>query len=77
MGDATKHLTRAPLLLVLNISRRSRFVKNDRAAFCRRKEGIPMNLSTVASTCSEITVILAALAMLIKPIRNKRRGWTS
>ena len=30
-----------------------------------------MNLSTVASTCSEITVILAALAMLIKPIRNK------
>lgn len=27
-----------------------------------------MNLSTVASTCSEITVILAALAMLIKPI---------
>ena len=32
-----------------------------------------MNLSTVASTCSEITVILAALAMLIKPIRNKLR----
>ena len=26
---------------------------------------MPMNLSTVASTCSEITVILAALAMLI------------
>lgn len=33
-----------------------------------------MNLSTVASTCSEITVILAALAMLIKPIRNKLLG---
>ena len=33
-----------------------------------------MNLSTVASTCSEITVILAALAMLIKPIRNKLPG---
>ena len=35
---------------------------------------MPMNLSTVASTCSEITVILAALAMLIKPIRNKLVG---
>ena len=33
-----------------------------------------MNLSTVTSTCSEITVILAALAMLIKPIRNKLLG---
>ena len=33
-----------------------------------------MNLSTVASTCSEITVTLAALAMLIKPIRNKLLG---
>ena len=33
-----------------------------------------MNLSAVASTCSEITVILAALAMLIKPIRNKMVG---
>ena len=31
---------------------------------------MPMNLSTVASTCSEITAILAALAMLIKPIRH-------
>ena len=33
-----------------------------------------MKLSAVASTCSEITVILAALAMLIKPIRNKLVG---
>ena len=33
-----------------------------------------MNLSTVASTCSEITLILVALAMLIKPIRNKLVG---
>ena len=33
-----------------------------------------MNLSTVASTCSEITVILAVLAMLIKPIRSKLLG---
>ena len=33
-----------------------------------------MNLSTVASTCSEITVILAALAMRINPIRNKLVG---
>ena len=33
-----------------------------------------MNLSTVASTCSEITVILAALAMLSKTIRNKMAG---
>ena len=33
-----------------------------------------MNLSTVASTCSEITVILGALAMLIKPIRSKLVG---
>ena len=33
-----------------------------------------MNLSTVASTCSEITVVLAALAMLIKPIRKKLVG---
>lgn len=39
-----------------------------------QKERIPMNLSTVASTCSEITVILAAPAMLIKPIRNKLVG---
>ena len=33
-----------------------------------------MNLSAVASTCSEITVILADLAMLIKPIRSKLLG---
>ena len=33
-----------------------------------------MNLSTVASTCSEITVILAAVAMLVKPLRNKLLG---
>ena len=33
-----------------------------------------MNLSTVASTCSEITVILGALTLLIKPIRNKLVG---
>ena len=45
-----------------------------KAAHRRQKERMPMNLSTVASTCSEITVILAALAMLIKPIRNKLLG---
>ena len=46
-----------------------------KAAHRRQKERTtPMNLSTVASTCSEITVILAALAMLIKPIRNKLVG---
>ena len=39
-----------------------------------QKERMPMNLSTVASTCSEITVILAALAMRINPIRNKLVG---
>ena len=33
-----------------------------------------MNLSSVASICSEITAILVALAMLIKPIRNKLLG---
>ena len=33
-----------------------------------------MNLSSVASICSEITAILAVLAMLIKPIRNKLLG---
>ena len=32
------------------------------------------DLARVASVCSEITVILAALAMLIKPIRNKLVG---
>ena len=32
------------------------------------------NLASAASICSEITVILAALAMLIKPIRNKLLG---
>lgn len=40
----------------------------------KERETTPMNLSTVASTCSEITVILAALAMLIKPIRSKLVG---
>lgn len=73
-GGATCTVQSEPFLLTLNISRCSRFVKNDKAAFCRRKERMPMNLSTVASTCSEITVILAALAMLIKPIRNKLLG---
>lgn len=34
-----------------------------------------MNLSTVASTCSEITIILGALALLIKPVRNKILGF--
>ena len=48
--------------------------RNEKAAHRRQKERMPMNLSTVASTCSEITVILAALAMLIKPIRNKLVG---
>lgn len=32
------------------------------------------DLAMVASVCSEITVILGALAMLIKPIRNKLLG---
>ena len=32
------------------------------------------SLSKLAALCSEITVILAALAMLIKPIRNKLLG---
>ena len=31
-------------------------------------------LSAAAAVCSEITVILAALAMLVKPIRNKLLG---
>ena len=48
--------------------------KMRKAAHRRQKERMPMNLSTVASTCSEITVILAALAMLIKPIRNNLVG---
>ena len=48
--------------------------KMRKAARRRQKERMPMNLSTVASTCSEITVILAAPAMLIKPIRNKLVG---
>ena len=42
--------------------------------YSNERETTPMNLSTVASTCSEITVILAALAMLIKLIRNKLVG---
>ena len=29
------------------------------------------DLASITALCSEITVILAALAMLIKPIRNK------
>ena len=45
-----------------------------KATHRRQKERKPMNLSTVTSICSEITVILAALAMLIKPIRNKLVG---
>ena len=32
------------------------------------------DLAMVASVCSEITVILGALALLIKPIRNKLLG---
>ena len=32
------------------------------------------SLSKLAALCSELTVILAALAMLIKPIRNKLLG---
>ena len=32
------------------------------------------SLSKLAALCSEVTVILAALAMLIKPIRNKLVG---
>lgn len=32
------------------------------------------SLSKLAALCSEITVILAALAMLIKPIRSKLLG---
>ena len=48
--------------------------KMRKAARRRQKERMSMNLSTVASTCSEITVILAALAMLIKPIRSKLLG---
>ena len=32
------------------------------------------NLASAASICSEITVILAALARLIKHIRNKLLG---
>ena len=33
-----------------------------------------MNLSTVASACSEVAVILGLLVMLIKPLRNKLLG---
>ena len=33
------------------------------------------NLAMVASVCSEITVILGALALLIKPLRNKVLGF--
>ena len=39
------------------------------------RETTPMeSLSKLAALCSEITVILAALAMLIKPIRSKLLG---
>ena len=33
------------------------------------------NLAMVASVCSEITVILGALALIIKPLRNKVLGF--
>ena len=33
------------------------------------------DLAMVASVCSEITVILGALALLIKPLRNKVLGF--
>lgn len=33
------------------------------------------DLARVASVCSEITVILGALALLIKPVRNKVLGF--
>ena len=32
------------------------------------------DLASVASLCSEVTVILGALALLIKPLRNKLLG---
>lgn len=32
------------------------------------------DLASIAALCSEVTIILAALAMLIKPIRNKLLG---
>ena len=32
------------------------------------------SLSNLASLCSEVTVILAAVAMLVKPLRNKLVG---
>ena len=32
------------------------------------------SLSKLAALCSEITVILAAVAMLVKPLRNKMLG---
>lgn len=32
------------------------------------------NLASIASLCSEVTVILGALALLIKPVRNKILG---
>lgn len=72
-----KHLTRAPLLLVLNISRCSRFVKNDRAAFLPPERE---NAYEPIDRCIDLLGDhghLAALAMLIKPIRNKLLGWTS
>ena len=39
------------------------------------RERTPMEqIAQAAALCSEVTVILAALAMLIKPIRNKLLG---
>ena len=32
------------------------------------------DLASIASLCSEVTVILGALALLIKPVRNKILG---
>lgn len=40
---------------------------------CRKRDTMD-NLATAAAVCSEITVILAALAMLVKPLRNKLLG---
>ncbi len=41
----------------------------------RRKEQNMIDLATAASVCSEITVILGALALLIKPLRNRILGF--
>ena len=75
-GGATCTVQSEPFLLTLNISRCSRFVKDDKAAFsCRWKERTPLErLSQAAALCSEVTVILAALALLVKPLRDKLLG---